>query len=110
MKPVPPFNEEESREEAVAFILIQYKDWNKPYYEVQEKDLPYLEQLIDQKRRYWPDKWENGQIWKGEEIINNFMNTLSKDDKELVEDYLDDIRNRAETKGYESGYEFARNQ
>ena len=38
------------------------------------------------------------------------MNTLSKDDKELVEDYLDDIRNRAETKGYESGYEFARNQ
>lgn len=91
MKPAPEFNEVEARADVLDYFRrITPSLSNIAFVELNTKDKAFFEECVKNKRRYWQQEWAEKQIRKGRYLLDDLLRTLSKDDRTLIEDYLQD--------------------
>lgn len=109
MKPAPEFNETEARVEVLAYIRrLTPSLSNIVYVQLNAKDKAFFEECVVNKRRYWQREWAERQIRKGGDLLDDLLRAQSKNDRELIEDYLQDRLDEARMYSREEGMEMER--
>lgn len=103
MKNRPPFDEEKAKQESKEFILRIYAEQGKVFLDILEKDIPFFKSLVEDKRMGWPHTWSYLQLEKGKKFLYDWIETLDKENKELVEDYITNIIDESWSEGVEAG-------
>lgn len=104
MKPAPEFNEAEARVEVLAYFRrLSPSLSNIVYVELNAKDKAFFEDRVERKRADWLGEWAERQRRKGGRLLDDLLAAQSKDDRELIEDYLQDRVDEARDDGFDSG-------
>ncbi len=93
MKPLPKFNENEARVEAIKFLQDRWdNEFPEAYWKKKQTKENFItsniEAIVKQKRKDWHFVWTRKQLEEGERILDRMLRDLSPEQRELVNDYL----------------------